>query len=391
MSTLEQALHGSAFALGTPQNGIREISELGMTMENVIQLSLGEPSFPTPEHVIEAAQRALSDGWTKYAANAGVPALRVALAEKLHRVNQITADPDQIVVTAGAVEGLFLTLFALCEQGDEVLVPDPGWSNYLAMAHLIRVNPVGYSLSAETGYLPSVAQLEELVTSRTRVLILNSPSNPVGSVIDEPLMRDLLNFADRHGIWVISDECYDELTYEPGFVSASAVSDSARIVTAHSFSKTYAMTGWRVGYLTLPKGLSQIITRIHEPIVSCVSTVGQAAAIAAVSGPRDAVDQMRAAYLDRRDLAIDTLGMHGVKPAIVPTGAFYLWIDARELVPSTREFALELLRDSAVAVAPGTAFGDECEGYFRISYGGDPLELTAGLTAFGRHLAALAS
>ncbi|MEQ6896576.1 aminotransferase class I/II-fold pyridoxal phosphate-dependent enzyme [Microbacterium sp. KR10-403] len=384
--TVDHSSSASAFALGAPKNGIREILELGRTMGDVIQLSLGEPSFPTPPHVIEAAERALEDGWTKYASSAGVPALREALAQKVHRVNGITADPDQIMVTAGAVEGLLLTLFTLCEQGDEVLLPNPGWSNYLGMAHLARVKPVGYSLNAQTGYVPNLAQLEELVTPRTRVLVLNSPSNPIGSLIREPLMRELLDFADRRGIWVVADECYDELTYEEGFVSAAALSDSPRIVTAHSFSKTYAMTGWRVGYLTLPKGLTQVVTRINEPVVSCVSTVGQAAALAAVSGPQDCVREMRSGYKSRRDLAVATLIASGVSPALVPPGAFYLWVDAREHVTSSHEFALQLLRERRVAVTPGTAFGDEGEGYFRISYGGDIAELETGLRSFSAQL-----
>ena len=168
----------SPLALATPRSGIREVLELALAMEDVVHLELGEPSFATPDHIVDAASRARREGWTKYTSNEGVPALREALAAKLDRVNRITADPDQILVTSGAVEGLYSTLLALCDEGDEILVPDPGWSNYMSMAHLIRAKSVGYHLSPENGFLPDIAELEALITPRTRVLLINSPSNP---------------------------------------------------------------------------------------------------------------------------------------------------------------------------------------------------------------------
>ena len=377
----------SPLALATPRSGIREVLELALAMEDVVHLELGEPSFATPDHIVDAASRALREGWTKYTSNEGVPALREALAAKLDRVNHITADPDQILVTSGAVEGLYSTLLALCDEGDEILVPDPGWSNYMSMAHLIRAKSVGYHLSPENGFLPDIAELEALITPRTRVLLINSPSNPIGSIIGEQHMRELIDFAERRGLWLISDECYDQLTFEPGFVSAAALSDYDRIITAHSFSKTYAMTGWRIGYMTLPEGLPKIVARVHEPIVSCVSSVGQAAAIAALTGPQDCISEMLDTYRERRDRSLEILAEHEVPVAVVPQGAFYLWLDLRERVESSKRFALDLLAEERVAIAPGTAFGGFAEGFARISFGGDSEALATGLERLGRRLA----
>lgn len=377
----------SPLALTTPRSGIREVLELALSMgDDVIHLELGEPSFNTPEHVIDAASQALHDGWTRYTSNEGVPALREALAAKLRRVNGINADPDQILVTSGAVEGLYSTLFALCDEGDEILIPDPGWSNYMSMAHLIRAKAVGYQLGPDNGFLPDVAELEQLLTPRTRVLLINSPSNPIGTIIGRERMVELIEFAKRHEIWLLSDECYDQLTFEDGFVSAAAISDYERIVTAHSFSKTYAMTGWRIGYMTLPKGMPKIVARIHEPIVSCVSAVGQAAAIAAVNGPQDCVTEMRNGYLERRDKALAVLNAHNVPVATVPAGAFYLWLDLRSYVDDVKQFSLDLLSEEKVAIAPGTAFGRYGEGFVRISFGGDADKLETGLDRLGKFL-----
>ncbi|MFF5229704.1 pyridoxal phosphate-dependent aminotransferase [Dactylosporangium sp. NPDC000521] len=379
----------SPLALRTPRSGIREVLEVALTLPDVSHLEIGEPAFATPQHVVDAACQALRDGWTKYTSNEGVPALREALAAKVTRVNGIPAEASQMIVTTGAVEGLYASLFALCDEGDEILLPDPGWSNYLSMAHLIRARAVGYSLVEANGYLPDPDEIESLITPRTKVLLLNSPSNPVGTIIDRTLMQRLLEVADRHGLWVISDECYDQLSFTDGFVSAAAVADNGRIITAHSFSKTYAMTGWRIGYLTLPPGVAGLVAKIHEPIVSCVSSVGQAAALAALTGPQDFIAESVGAYLRNRDLVIADLRGFGLEPAVVPSGAFYVWLKVPGVEGGSKRLALDLLREARVATAPGTAFGVNGDDYLRISFGGTRDDVRTGVARLGEYLSSV--
>jgi aspartate aminotransferase len=230
-----------------PRSGIREIMDLAWATPDVIHLEVGEPNFPTPQHVIEAADRAARAGYTKYTPNAGLPQLREALVDKLRARNRIDARPGQMIVTHGAVEALYTSLLALVGPGDEILLPDPGWPNYRMMTTLTRTEARYYPLTPAGRYLPQIDDLERLIGSRTRVLLLNSPSNPLGAIIPEARMRELLAFAAEHDLWVVSDECYDEIVFDSSFVSAAALAEEERVVSVFSFSKTYAMTGWRVG------------------------------------------------------------------------------------------------------------------------------------------------
>jgi aspartate aminotransferase len=256
-----------------PVSRIREIMELAWADPEAIHLEVGEPDFPTPEHVVEAAHKAARAGRTRYAPNAGLPELREALADKVTRRNGYEARPDQVVVTQGGIQALYLVLRALLEPGDEVLLPDPAWPNYRMIAHLLGARVLAYPLVAEGGFLPRLEDLERLVTPRTRAILVNSPSNPLGTVVSRELMEGLLAFARQRGLWFISDEVYDEVVYDDVFVSAGSLADPAdRLVSIYSFSKVYAMTGWRVGYLVAPPDLARILTGMQEPIISCVNT-----------------------------------------------------------------------------------------------------------------------
>jgi aspartate/methionine/tyrosine aminotransferase len=255
----EMPAPASSIARSMPVSRIREIMELAWAYPEAIHLEVGEPDFPTPEHVVEAAQGAARMGLTRYAPNAGIPELREALAEKVTRRNGYGTRPDQVVVTQGGIQALYLTLRALLAPGDEVLLPDPAWPNYRMIAHLLGARVLSYPLVAEGGYLPRLEELERLVTPRTRAILVNSPSNPLGTVVHRELMEGLLLFARRHGLWFISDEVYDEVVFGDAFVSAGSVADhSDRLVSIYSFSKVYAMTGWRVGYLVAPSDLAKI-------------------------------------------------------------------------------------------------------------------------------------
>jgi aspartate aminotransferase len=364
-------------AASMPRSGIREIMDRAWGRPDVLRLEVGEPNFPTPAHVVEAAHVAALEGHTGYVPTAGIPQLREALAEKVRERNGISVAPEQVIVTQGGVEGIYSSLLTLTRPGDEILLPDPAWPNFLMMARLLNLVPVSYPLDEDAGFVPTVETLEGLVSERTAVIVLNSPSNPLGAVIDRARMTELLEFAARHQLWTLSDECYDEITFDDSFVSPASIA-AERLVTVYSFSKTYAMTGWRIGYAVTPPELAATLAKVQEPLLSCVNTPTQHAALAAVTGPQQVVTEMREAYRRRRDLALGVLEgtpLHAFRPS----GAFYLWVDVRAAGMSSLDFALGLLETRSVAVAPGTAFGERGEGYVRVSLASSDAVLGEGV------------
>ena len=363
-----------------PRSGIREVMDLAWSLPDpVIGLHVGEPSFATPGHVLDAAKQALDRGETRYVANAGIPALRQAIARKVAARNGLRARPEQVVVSAGGMQALYAALCATLTAGAEVLVPDPGWPNFAMAVQLLQARPVGYPLRPETGFLPDVEELDGLVTERTRALIVNFPSNPLGAVLPAELAEGLCRFADRHDLWVISDECYDEILFGAEQVSPARWDDQQRVISCFSFSKTYAMTGMRVGYLVAPEALAATAAKLQEPMIACVNAPAQHAALAALEGPQDFVALMRRTYHERRDAAAEQLDRAGVG-YLLPRGAFYLWIDVRDRCGGdVKAWSLELLRQRHVAVAPGTTFGARGEGWVRVSLATETEALLEGL------------
>ena len=362
----ENALHIPSSTGTMSRSGIREIMDLALARPGCIRLELGEPDFPTAPHIVEAANAAARAGHTKYTTTMGLPVLREALSEKIAQRNGFNVDAQRILVSAGAVQGLYASLVGLVDPGDNILLPSPGWPNYLMMCRLLRAVPRSYPLRQESGYLPEIADLEEMIDERTRVIVLNSPSNPLGAVINRIRMQEIVDFAARHGLWIVSDECYDELTYESEHVSAAALDERDAVISVFSFSKTYAMTGWRIGYAALPRAVATTLSNVHEAMLSCVAMPTQLAALEAVTGPQDVVRDMRTTYRQRRDLALADLASYGV-PAFTPAGAFYLWIDVSASALGGDEFARKLVETHAVSVAPGAAFGPEGASTVRMS------------------------
>src|ERR671916_1294172 len=368
----------SSIASSMPVSRIREIMELAWADPEAIHLEVGEPDFPTPSHIVDAAHEAARMGLTRYAPNAGLPVLREALADKVTRRNGYEARPEQVVVTQGGIQALYLVLRALLEPGDEVLLPDPAWPNFRMIAHLLGARVLSYPLVSEEGFLPRPEDLERLATPRTRVMLVNSPYNPLGTVVPRELMEGLLAFARRRDLWFVSDEVYDEVVFDDTFVSVGSVADpDDRLVSVYSFSKVYAMTGWRVGYLVAPPDLSNLLTRMQEPIVSCVNTPAQMAALAAVTGPQKVVQEMRDAYRERRDELLEILDL-GDLASSRPSGAFYVWTDVSETGMPSMDFARSLMERENVAVAPGSAFGELGEGYVRLSLASSREDLLEG-------------
>lgn len=359
---------------------IRVLFDAAAAHPDAIRLEVGEPSFTTPSHIIEAAAAAARDGHTGYGPNGGLPGLRQLLSDKIGAVDGFEVRPDDIVVTPGGMNALFSIYLALLDPGDEVLLPTPGFPNMDEMVRLLGGAPVFYHLDPADGFLPDPSHLESLITTRTKVLFVNTPSNPTGAVYPPSLMRDLVALADRHDLWLLSDEVYDEMVLDPDLehTAAARYDTSGRVITVYSFSKVYAMTGWRVGYAAAPPALAELLRTLQEPEVSCPSTISQKAAEAALTGPRRPIEEMRDAYRRRRALALEVADEVGLR-VVPPGGTLYMLIDVSAAAMPTMDFALDLLRTKGVSVAPGSVFGPAGEGWIRISLAADDDSVAEGI------------
>lgn len=351
---------------------IRVLFDAADAYPGVLRLEVGEPSFTTPVHIIEAAAAAASDGYTGYGPNGGLRSLRELVADKVRTVNGLAVESEQIVVTPGAMNALFSIYLALLDPGDQVLLPTPGFPNMDEMVRLLGGDPVFYRLDAANGFLPRIEDLEAMMTDRTKVLFINSPSNPTGAVFPTALMEELVAFARAHDLWVLSDEVYDELILDHHTVHTPAAlfDEDGRVLTVYSFSKVYAMTGWRVGYAVVPRRFATLLRTLQEPQVSCPSTISQKAAEAALTGPRAPIDAMLAAYRSRAEVAVNVAAESGLR-VVPPDATIYMLVDVSTTDVSSFEFSLRLLEQRGVSVAPGSVFGPAGEGWVRISLAAD--------------------
>lgn len=361
-----------------PASGIRTITNLALALPGIIRLEIGEPNFPTPQHIVEAAHRAAQDGFTRYTHTQGLLSLREAWSERLALVNGRETEPDQIIVTAGAVAGLHATFAAILAPGEEILIPDPGWPNWGMIAALIGACTVGYPCVAGQGWQPALDRLDALVTPRTRAILVNSPGNPTGAVLGRAALEAFAAFAERHDLWLVSDECYDAIVFDGEHLGTAAVASAERTVTIASCSKTYAMTGWRMGCVAAPERLTPAIVKVQQATQASVCTVAQKAAEAALTGSQDCVAEMRAFYRARRDQAVVLLADLG-RPIASPEGAFYAMVDLSDAVEDDAAFAHDLLVNRGVAVAPGSAFGPAGSGSVRIALCVSQEALASGL------------
>ncbi len=338
----------------------------------VANLSIGEPSFATPEHIVEAGTRALRDGATRYTPVAGIAPLRESIAQSLN-ARGIPARPDNVIVTPGAKPALFYALQALIEPGDEVLVPDPGFPAYASVVAFAGGVPVGYRTTAPSDDL--IDEIGGRITPRTRLLVLNTPGNPVGTVLGAGDLERLAELVLQNDFMVLSDECYGRLVYDGSDGAASIASLaglSERTVVVDSFSKTYAMTGWRLGFALAPSRLARTLARFAVNGHSCTPDFVQQAGVAALTGPQGPLARMRAELRGRRDVLIAALNTIPGISCVVPVGAFYAFADVSRLCArrgqSTTEFADWLLAELLVAGVPGAAFGPGGDGHIRLSF-----------------------
>jgi len=370
----------SRHAAALRRSEIRLLFDAADRQPAVLRLEVGEPSFTTPTHIIEAAAAAALDGHTGYGPNGGLHSLRELLVEKVRTVNGLTVDAEQIVVTPGGMNALFSIYLALLDPGDQVLLPTPGFPNMDEMVRLVGGDPVFYTLDVSNGFLPRIGDLDAMVTDRTKVLFVNTPSNPTGAVFPASLMAELVAFARAHDLWLLSDEVYDELVLDPDLkhTPAALFDEDQRVLTVYSFSKVYAMTGWRVGYAVAPPEIATVLRTLQEPEVSCPSTISQKAAEAALTGPRQPIDAMRIAYRDRAQVARRVAAELGL-PVVPPAGTIYMLVDVSATGEPSLEFALRLLEEHGVSVAPGSVFGPAGEGWVRISMAADADVIAEGL------------
>ena len=364
-------------------SGIREIANEALRTPGAIRLDVGQPDFPTPQHIKDAGKRAIDENKTFYTHTQGLLSLRERLVAKLARVNGITTTPDRIACGPGGVGAIAAMFAAVLEQGDEVLLPDPGWPNYRMMLPWLGARAVYYPCPSEEGFQPDLDALAALVGPRTKILVVNSPNNPTGAVYPTSTLAAMIELAQRNNLWLLSDECYDQILLDGTWTSpASLAPDDARIATVFTFSKTYAMTGWRLGYLAGSADLIDTATKVLESNSSCVSTISQVAAEAALDGPQDCVAEMVGAYRRRRDLVAGIL--HDAELLIArPTGAFYIMADVSPAGLPARELAFKLLREREVSVAPGTAFGQVAGQAVRISLASSDSDLEEGVRRLG--------
>ena len=365
----------------TPHSGIRDISTLAADKPGAIRLEVGQPDFRTPAHIVDAAKRALDDGWHGYTPTAGLATLRERLAGKLRRVNGIDVPGSQVVCGVGGCGVIAAAVAALVNTGDEVLLPDPAWPNYRLMFAAVHARIVRYPCPPDLGFLPDADRLEALVTPRTRILVVNSPNNPSGRVYPPDVLRRLGEIAGRHGLWVVSDECYDQIVLDGGGAAAPgmrAYADPDRVVSCFTFSKSYAMTGWRLGYAAAAPEVVDSMIKAIEGTASGTTTMVQKAAEAALDGPQDCIGEMVGAYRRRRDLVVDLLREAGLL-TVVPDGAFYILADVSATGLDSLAFAKRLLAERQVAVAPGSAFGAVADGAVRISLASADDDLREGV------------
>lgn len=374
-------------ALSTPPSGIREMFELANDYDNVINLCIGEPGFTTPKNIIEAGKRALDEGHTKYTSNAGVIELRKVLANKLEKENGIKADPEnELIVTTGAGEAIVLTLMALVNEGDEVILPNPSWPNYLGHIATVGGKEVLVETLEEDGFSLKADAIKKVITDKTKVIIVNSPSNPTGAIIPEEELIAIGKLAKENDIIILSDEPYEKLIYdgETNFSLGSLEEFKNMVVTVNSFSKTYAMTGWRVGYAHGPEYIIKAMTKLQENLSSCVNSAAQQASIEAITGPQDAVFEMVEEYRKRRDLLVNGLNeLKGVS-CIMPKGAFYAFPNIKELGMSSKDVAKTIIKEVQVVTTPGSAFGSSGEGYLRLSFASSTEDIIEALNRLKR-------
>ncbi|MGH3075751.1 MAG: pyridoxal phosphate-dependent aminotransferase [Gaiellales bacterium] len=357
---------------------------------NVIHLEIGEPDFDTPPHVVEAGVRALREGHTHYCPAPGLPELREAAAEHFTRTRGVSVDPARVLVAPGAKWFLFFGVLAVAGEGDEVIYPNPGYPIYESAINWSGATAVPLPITEETDFAFTADDLAERLTPRTRMVILNSPANPTGGALDRELNVEIARILADHDCWILTDEVYSELLYEGAHDTVAAHGLLDRTILLDGFSKTYAMTGWRLGYAAVPPALIEPLSRFLINSVACTAPAVQLAGVAALTGPHDAIDAMVAEFVRRREVLVEGLNRLPGVSCVMPRGAFYAFPNVTGTGIDERTLADRLLDEAGVAVLAGTDFGAHGAGHIRLSYANSLEHLQEALEQMGNLLEAVA-
>ena len=349
---------------------LEKATQLQKQGKDIIHMEIGRPDFDTPQVIKQAAYDSIARGNVFYTSNYGSPELRKAIAEKLQRDNHIAYEPEEILVTIGVGEGTYAAVAAFLEPGDEILVPNPIWLNYIHVPNFFGAVPVSYDLKEENDFQIDMEQLKSLITHKTKMLVINTPGNPTGTVQSRETLEALAKLATQHDLIVLSDEIYEKLVYGGAehISIASLPGMKERTITLNGFSKCYSMTGWRLGYAAAPREFIQAMVRVHHYINTCASSFVQEAGITALEKAEPDVQEMVKEYARRRDYMVQALndipGVH----CKTPGGAFYVFANIQSFGLSSNEMADYLLEQAGIATVAGSAFGTQGEGYIRLSY-----------------------
>ena len=363
---------------------IRKMFNKALEFENPISFTIGEPDFTASQNVVEAAYKALLDGKSKYSENIGIFPLREAISKYLEKDIGVSYNPvDEIVITTGAMGGLYQSLKVLLNPGDEVIVNEPCWTNYIQQVEMCYAVPVSVSTDLENGFSLDIEKIEAAITDKTRAIIINSPCNPTGAVLDKEVLEKLAVLAKKYDLLIISDEVYKHIIFDDNeFTSiASFEGMKERTLVVDSFSKTFAMTGFRVGYVAGPSWFIKEVVKLQENIAACVAMPCQYAAVEAITGSREHLNMMVESYKNRRDYVFDRVSKMPLVEYQKSKGTFYALVSIKQTGMSSEEFAMKLLEDKQVVVVPGDAFGNYGEGYIRISFASSMENLEKGLDA----------
>lgn len=357
-----------------PFSGIRAVMEKATKMqqagEKVIHLEIGRPDFDTPKKIKDAAYESLNAGHVFYTSNYGTPALRKEIAKWENEHHNVNYETSEVLVTVGVGEATYASMAAFLEEGDEVLVPNPVWLNYIHVPSSLGATPVTYSLKEENDYQIDFEELESKITEKTKMIVVVNPSNPTGGIFSRKTLEKLSEIAIRNDLLVVSDEIYSQLVYDGAeHVSIASIPGmKERTITLGGFSKAYSMTGWRLGYMCAPEGIISACVRVHQYTITCASSFVQDAAIVALNECADDVEAMRQEYQRRKDFMVKALNDIDGISCNNPQGAFYIFVNVKSLGMTSMEVAEYLLEHAKVALVPGSAFGSEGKGYLRISY-----------------------
>ena len=359
---------------------LAKAKELERQGKSVIHFEIGEPDFNTPENVKEAGIKAIKENYTHYSPTQGILELREAVAEYISKTRDIKVTPDEVIITPGGKDVIFSTMLSLLDEGDEAIYPNPGYPIYESAIRLVGAKPVPMPLREENDFAFDRHEFEKLVTPKTRLIVINSPANPTGGILSYEDLEFIADIAKKNDIMILSDEIYSRIIYEGKFVSiASLPGMKERTVILDGFSKTYAMTGWRLGYAVANKEVIEALKRVAVNSFSCVATFVQMAGVEALRGPQDEVEKMRKEYEERRNLIVKSLNEIPGFSVKMPKGAFYAFPNVKKLGKPSKELADYLLYEAGVCTLSGTAFGEYGEGYLRFSYATSKENIIEGL------------